>query len=131
MSGDWDDASAECEACLELAEDVGTRRGVLFSLSLTSIMALHRNDLAAAEAAAAAAAAGTELAQTGRQHGLEYWVALARALVLEAAGRPEAACDALWSVWQDGAAAGSRTYDADLGPDLVRLSLAAGNRDRW
>jgi DNA-binding CsgD family transcriptional regulator len=123
VSGDWDDASAECEACLELAEDVGTRRGVLFSLSLTSIMALHRNDLAAAEAAAAAA--GTELAQTGRQHGLEYWVVL----VLEAAGRPEAACDALWSAWQDGAAAGSRTYDADLGPDLVLLSPAAGNRD--
>ena len=128
VSGDWDDASAECEACLELAEDVGTRRGVLFSLSLTSVMAVHRNDLAAAEAAAAAA--GAELAQTGRQHGLEYWVALARALILEAAGRPEAACDALWSAWQEGAAAGSRTYDADLGPDLVRLSLAAGNCDR-
>jgi DNA-binding CsgD family transcriptional regulator/tetratricopeptide (TPR) repeat protein len=128
VSGDWDDADAECEACLELAEDVGTRRGVLFCLSLRSVIALHRNDLAAAEDAAAAAEG--ELAQTGRQHGLEYWVVLARALVLEAAGQPQAACDALWRAWQEGAAAGSRTYNADLGPDLVRLSLAAGNLHR-
>jgi DNA-binding CsgD family transcriptional regulator/tetratricopeptide (TPR) repeat protein len=128
VSGDWDDASAECEACLELAEDVGTRRGVLFSLSLASVIALHRNDLATAEEAAAAAEG--ELARTGRQHGLEYWVMLARALILEAAGQPEAACDALWSAWQQGAAVGSRTYNADLGPDLVRLSLAAGNLHR-
>jgi DNA-binding CsgD family transcriptional regulator len=128
VAGDWDDASAECEACLELAEDVGTRRGVLFCLSLASVIALHRNDLAAA--AAAADAAEAELARTGRQHGLEYWVVLARALVSEAAGQPQAACDALWSAWREGAAAGSRTYDADLGPDLVRLSLAAGHRHR-
>jgi tetratricopeptide (TPR) repeat protein len=45
VAGDWDDAGAECEACLELAEEVGTRRGVLFSYSLASIIALHRNDL--------------------------------------------------------------------------------------
>jgi DNA-binding CsgD family transcriptional regulator len=128
VAGDWDDASAECEACVELAEDVGTRRGVLFSHSLSSIIVLHRGDLAAAEEAAAAAE--RELAQTGRQAGLEYWVLLARALLLEAAGRPEAACDALWSAWQQGAAAGNLSYNADLGPDLVRLSLAAGQARR-
>jgi DNA-binding CsgD family transcriptional regulator len=127
-AGDWDDAGAECEACVELAEDVGTRRGVLFSHSLRSVIALHRGDLAAAEQAAAAAE--RELAQTGRQHGLEYWVLLARALLLEAAGRPEAACEALWSAWQQGAAAGNLAYNADLGPDLVRLSLAAGHPRR-
>jgi DNA-binding CsgD family transcriptional regulator len=128
VAGDWDDASAECEACLELAEDIGTRRGVLFSHSLTSIIALHRGDLAAAEQAAAAAE--RELAQTGRQAGLEYWVLLARALLLEAAGQPEAACEVLWSAWQHGAAAGNLSYNADLGPDLVRLSLAAGQPRR-
>jgi DNA-binding CsgD family transcriptional regulator len=128
VSGDWDDASAECEACLELAEDVGTRRGVLFCLSLAAVIALHRNDLAAAEQAATAAE--RELAQTGRQHGLEYWVVLARALLLEAAGQPQAACEALWGAWRQGAAAGTVTYNADLGPDLVRLSLAAGNAHR-
>ena len=122
VSGDWDDASAECEACLELAEDIGTRRGVLFSHSLASIIALHRNDLTAAEDAAAAAE--REFAQTGRQAGLEYWVLLARALVLEATGRPEAACETLWNAWRQGAEAGNLSYNADLGPDLVRLSLA-------
>ncbi|HEX8132403.1 MAG TPA: hypothetical protein VF880_03085, partial [Actinomycetes bacterium] len=124
VAGDWDDAAAECEACVGLADDLGTRRGVLFSHSLTSIIALHRGDLAAAEAAAAAAE--REFAQTGRQHGLEYWVLLARALLLEAAGRPEAACEELWNAWQQGAAAGILSYNADLGPDLVRVSLAAG-----
>jgi DNA-binding CsgD family transcriptional regulator len=128
VAGDWDDASAECEACVELAEDVGTRRGVLFSHSLMSIIALHRGDLAAASAAAAAAE--REFAQTGRQAGLEYWVLLARALLLEAAGRPEAACEVLWSAWQQGAAAGNVSYNGDLGPDLVRLSLAAGQPRR-
>jgi DNA-binding CsgD family transcriptional regulator len=128
VAGDWEDASAECEACLELAEDLGTRHGVLFSHSLTSMIALHRNDLAAAEEAAAAAE--RELAQTGRQHGLEYWVRLARALLLEAAGQPQAACQALWGAWQQGTAAGILSYNADLGPDLVRVSLAAGHADR-
>jgi DNA-binding CsgD family transcriptional regulator len=128
VAGDWDDAKAECEACLELAEDLGTRHGVLFSHSLTSIIALHRNDLAAAEDAAAAAE--REFARTGRQHGLEYWVVLARALLLEATGQPEAACNALWNAWQQGAAAGIMSYNVDLGPDLVRLSLAAGHADR-
>jgi DNA-binding CsgD family transcriptional regulator len=128
VAGDWEDASAECEACLELAEDLGTRHGVLFSHSLAAIIALHRNDLATAEAAAAAAE--RELAQTGRQHGLEFWVRLARALLLEAAGQPQAACEALWGAWQQGAAAGILSYNADLGPDLVRLSLAAGHADR-
>jgi DNA-binding CsgD family transcriptional regulator/tetratricopeptide (TPR) repeat protein len=127
VAGDWDDASAECEACVELAEDVGTRRGVLFSHSLTSIIALHRNDLAAEDAAAAAE---RELAETGRQAGLEYWVLLARALLLEATGRPAAACETLWSAWRQGAEAGNLSYNADLGPDLVRLSLAAGQARR-
>ena len=109
---------------VELADDVGTRRGVLFSHSLASIIALHRNDLTAAEDAAAAAE--REFAETGRQSGLEYWVLLARALLLEATGRPEAACETLWSAWRQGAEVGNLSYNADLGPDLVRLSLATG-----
>jgi DNA-binding CsgD family transcriptional regulator len=124
VSGDWDDAAAECEACVELATDVGTRRGVLFSHSLASIIALHRNDLGAA--GQAAAAAERELAETGRQSGLELWVLLARALLLEANGQTEAAHEALWSAWRQGTSAGNLSYNADLGPDLVRLSLATG-----
>ncbi|HEV3496417.1 MAG TPA: hypothetical protein VHA34_08720, partial [Actinomycetes bacterium] len=128
VAGDWDDASAECEACLQLADDLGTRHGVLFSHSLAAVIALHRNDLAAAQDAAAAAQ--REFEQTGRQHGLEFWVLLARGLLLEAAGQPEAACEALWDAWRQGAAAGNLSYNADLGPDLVRLSLAIGDAER-
>jgi DNA-binding CsgD family transcriptional regulator/tetratricopeptide (TPR) repeat protein len=124
VSGNWDDAAAECEACVELATDVGTRRGVLFSHSLASIIALHRNDLATA--GHAAAAAERELAETGRQSGLEFWVLLARALLLEASGRAEVARETLWSAWRQGASAGNLSYNADLGPDLVRRSLARG-----
>jgi DNA-binding CsgD family transcriptional regulator len=128
VAGDWDDAAAECEACVELAEDVGTRRGVLFSHSLASIIALHRNDLVAA--GQAAEAAERELAETGRQSGLELWVLLARALLLEASGRSEAACQTLWSAWRQGAAAGNLSYNADLGPDLVRLLMTTGQADQ-
>ena len=125
VSGDWDDASAECEACLELAEDVGTRRGVLFSHSLASIIALHRGALAPPRTRPAAERELAAKAPAARPD-LEYWVLLARALVLEATGRrgrPARGCGA-----PGGRAPtpGTCRTTPTSGPDLVRLSLAAG-----
>jgi DNA-binding CsgD family transcriptional regulator/tetratricopeptide (TPR) repeat protein len=122
LSGRWDDAIAESEACLELAADLGTRQGILLVHALRSLVALHRNDLDTAESAARAAE--QELEVTGQQHGLEHWVSLARALLLEANGSPDAACGLLWRAWEVCVDARLITYYPDLGPDLARLAMA-------
>jgi DNA-binding CsgD family transcriptional regulator len=122
LSGLWDDAIAESEACLELAADLGTRQGILLVHALRSLVALHRNDLRTAESAARAAE--QELEATGQQHGLEHWVALARALLLEANGSPDAACTLLRQAWQVCVDASLITYYPDLGPELARLAMA-------
>ena len=128
LSGHWDDAIAESEACLELAADLGTRQGILLVHALRSLVALHRNDLSTAESAARAAE--HELEVTGQQHGLEHWVALARALLLEANGSPDAGCSLLRRAWEVCVDAHLITYYPDLGPDLARLAVAT-NQPAW
>jgi hypothetical protein len=87
-AGEWDDALAECQACLEMAEEYGMRlHGTLFSYSIRAMIALHRDDLPAAERAVAAAE--HELGATGPQLGFD-WLLWAHSLVLEAVGRREA-----------------------------------------
>ena len=122
LGGNWDDAIAECEACVDLADDLGVRQGVLLAHALRSLIALHRNQLGVA--AAAATSAEDELRATGDQYGLEHWVALARALVLEAHGDVDAAYLTLHDAWQRSSSAGLVTYYPDLGPDLARLAVA-------
>jgi DNA-binding CsgD family transcriptional regulator len=128
LSGRWDDAIAESEACLEMAADLGTRQGILLVHSLRSLVALRRNDLGTAESATRAAE--QELEVTGQQHGLEHWVSLARALLLEANGSPDAACALLRRAWEVCVDARLITYYPDLGPDLARLAMAT-NKLAW
>jgi DNA-binding CsgD family transcriptional regulator/tetratricopeptide (TPR) repeat protein len=71
-AGEWDDALAECQACLELADEYGMRlHGTLFSHSIRAVIVLHRGDLPAAERAVAAAQ--RELAATGPSWGSTGW----------------------------------------------------------
>lgn len=125
LGGNWDDAIAECEACVDLADDLGVRQGVLLAYALRSLIALHRNELGVA--AAAATSAEEELRSTGDQYGLEHWVALARALLLEAHGDVDAAFQTLHDAWQRCSTAGLVTYYPDLGPDLARLAVTTSH----
>jgi hypothetical protein len=42
LAGEWDDAQAELTAALELATETGERYSLIHTLSLRSLVALHR-----------------------------------------------------------------------------------------
>jgi DNA-binding CsgD family transcriptional regulator len=127
-AGDWDDALAECQACLELAEEYGMRlHGTLFSYSIHTVIAVHRDDLPDAEQAVAAAQ--RELAATGPQLGSDYLL-WADALVQEARGQPDASLATLVQAWDLCTSQGLVSTLPLLGPDVVRLASAIGDRHR-
>lgn len=127
-SGRWDDALAECQACLELASEYGMRlHGTVFSHSIRAVIAVHRDDLTDAEQAVAAAE--QELAATGPQLGSD-WLLWAQALTLEASGQPGSSLATLCGAWDLCANQGLVSTLPLLGPDLVRLAGAAGDRLR-
>jgi DNA-binding CsgD family transcriptional regulator/tetratricopeptide (TPR) repeat protein len=126
-SGEWDDAIAEFEAGRELSDEIGGRIGMVAAFGLRSIIALHRGDLPLAEEMATEGE--RELATTGPQYRAD-WLLWARALVLEARGQVVAAHHVLSTAWEGCAAAGIVAEYPILGPDLVRLALATGNRQQ-
>ncbi len=127
VSGDWDDALADCATALELADEAGTEFGNAYTLTLQALIALHRDDLGLSRQLLKAAEAEQ------RRVGLQYradWTWWTRALLLEADGKLENACTTLESVWD---MAGALDFVCELpilGPDLARLAIATGKRDR-
>jgi DNA-binding NarL/FixJ family response regulator len=128
--GEWDDAIKEFEAGLELAaEDTGVLGTLVLGQSVISLIALHRNDVEQARQAVASAIAARELEDSyARYRG--HLSVKARALLLEADGAVPQAFAALDDGWDECAAAGLAVEYSVLGPDLVRLALAVGERKR-
>jgi DNA-binding CsgD family transcriptional regulator len=127
VAGAWDDAVAEFEAALELAAETGERYSLVLGHSVMSLIALRRGDLQHAEAAAGSAA--RELAAGGPRY-RGHWALWARALLLEAGGNVADAFATLDGCWDLCARSGLAIEYPALGPDLVRLALAAGEEDR-
>jgi DNA-binding CsgD family transcriptional regulator len=123
VCGEWDDARAEATAGVALAEEIGGRSGAVCGFAILSLIALHRDELDVA--AETAAAAGDELERVGYQF-YGHWATWARGLVADARGHVPEALAALEEAWALCAAVGSVPDCARLGPDLVRLKLAAG-----
>jgi tetratricopeptide (TPR) repeat protein len=86
-AGEWDDAAAELEASLGIAEEIGEIYSLVYAYGLMARISFYRDELGPAREAAAAA--GRYLAGWGSGHSLA-WVAWPRALLLEA-GRGHAA----------------------------------------
>jgi DNA-binding CsgD family transcriptional regulator len=121
--GEWDDARAEAQAGMALADEIGGRSGAVCGLAILALIAIHRDELDAA--AEAVGAAGDELARVGYQlYG--HWAIWARGLLAEARGEMAEALSALEELWALCTAVDSVPDYARLGPDLVRLKLAAG-----
>lgn len=123
VAGEWDDAVAELEAAIQAGED--QQRGALvLPRSLLALVAIHRNQLAAAEATLLLAE--REFAETGSLYGqgVMLWV---RALLLEVRG-DAGALGALETAWTS---PGLRNppYLVRVGPDLVRLAVDGGRPD--
>lgn len=121
LVGEWDDAASEIAATVALAGD-GPAWPVM-SLGILAVMAVHRDDLAAAGRhladARAALAAGSGAMRAHR-------MVLAGALLAEAAGRSDEALAALATGWDRLANAGIGSAFPELGPELVRRLVPAG-----
>lgn len=125
--GRWDDALVELEAAAALAEELSTRPGTARAYAIRAFIALRRSDVPGA--AEALAAADGQRTPAGPQH-RRAWVPWVRALVAEAAGRADDALATLWDAWRQCIDADSAAAFPLLGPDLVRLCLRSGDRDR-
>jgi len=117
--GSWDDALAEAETGVAIAEEVGTRLGVAVCASVAALIHAHRDNIE--EARRFLSTAEEQIARHGPQWGTAYWTCLARAQVAEASGDRAGAMAELLRTWEQQAnAPGLRAY---LGPEVVRLAL--------
>ena len=128
LAGHWDDAVAEIETDTgpvsvpgESYNHLLLRRGVL------SLIRLHRNDLPGARGAVGAAPG--EVSGSGAGYRAD-WSAWAQALLLEADGELAQALETLSGCWDRCARSGLAVEYPVIGPDLVRLALAAGEAGR-
>jgi DNA-binding CsgD family transcriptional regulator len=127
-AGAWDDALAEAEAGLTLAGEVGSRAWLPQAQSIAGTIAFHRGDLDAARLAVAYVRA--EMDEPGSDAGGLGWLAPLEALVLEADGDPEGALAAVRPVYELSVDLGVVTRAQRLSPQMVRLALAVGDRER-
>jgi len=127
FAGHWDDALAEIETDTGLAGVPGESYSLLLRRGMLSLIRLHRNDLPGAREAAVTAAG--ELSDTGAGYKAD-WSAWAQALLLEADGELAQALEALSGCWDRCARSGLAIEYPLIGPDLVRLALAAGEAGR-
>jgi len=108
-----------------VAEELGIRWVIPQQLSYLACVAVHRDE--PERATELMAAAERHLVECGPQFGLEVLM-WARALLLERAGDVAQAAELLGQGWSLPVSCGYLLQGLELGPDLVRLSLAAGDR---
>ncbi|MDN5858840.1 MAG: LuxR C-terminal-related transcriptional regulator, partial [Pseudonocardia sp.] len=125
LAGEWDDAASEIEASVELVGD-GPAWPVM-SLGVLALIAVHRDEHAVARAHLAAAHAAIAAGAVPMR---PHRMLLAGALLDEAAGRPDAALAALTAGWDRLAGVGSGAEVPELGPEVVRRLVSAGERTR-
>lgn len=128
LAGRWGDAVSEALTGVDLAQETATG-WVLVGHSIRALVALHRGDVDAG--AHAVDDARHELAHAKAQEGVAWgmaWILLAQARVLEMTGRSEDAFAALRCGLEACERSGAVSETPVLGPDLVRLALAAGQR---
>ena len=124
-SGEWDEAIAQFDSAMDFAEEVVVRQGQVVGHAVRSMIALHRGDLATADREATAA---EEDAQTSGPQWRANWMMWARALLMEAQGKDDAALRTLAKAWEQCSGAGVVAEYPVLGPDLVRMALRGGER---
>jgi DNA-binding CsgD family transcriptional regulator len=117
FTGEWDDAVAELEAAIHVGEEQQWG-ALILPRSLLALLAIHRNQLLAAEEALALAE--REFAETGSAYGLDVmmWV---RALLLGVRSDAQA-LTVLETAWA-GPLIKRPPQLVRIGPDLVRLAV--------
>ena len=125
LAGAWDDAVAEIEAGLAMANERGQRILVGQSLAYQAIIAEARGDHGAARAALRDVEAQLE---ADPPPVFSEIVAYASSLSAEAEGDQDTAFRRLLSAWDHDAGRDNRYYHRYLGPALVRLALVLEDR---
>lgn len=126
LTGSWDDALAEAETALVLADELATRVWKPAAYAVIARIAFHRDDFGRAELVLREAAA--EPATLG----VAYWsegLAVVRCLLAEAGGDAAGALDIVAGHWQTTRALGSFGEWRDTAPLLVLLSLKNDRRE--
>ena len=126
LVGEWDDATAELEAGLQVAQQHGQRISVAQSRSYQAVIGLARGDLVGAEAALASVE--HELSVDAPCYGAQL-VAFAASAIAEAQAEPTRAFEVLLRCWTRDVEREIRYYHRYLAPPLVRLSLSLDRRD--
>jgi DNA-binding CsgD family transcriptional regulator len=124
IAGEWDDALAELESSLELAEEIGETYSVVLAHIVIAAISFHRDDLS--RATAAVEAAYQDLTDRGFRYRTE-WAAWPHALLQEASGESARALETLTAPWEESTRLGISTQYPFAGPDLVRLAMAEGD----
>jgi DNA-binding CsgD family transcriptional regulator len=121
-AGAWDDAIAEAETCLAMAEEEGTRLWNLYAFGVLILVAIHRGHLGQASELVAQAdefalSCGLGLPGTER-------IELGRALLAESDGRVDEAYDILRDTLRAAEDLDKLVRHRELGPEFVRLGRA-------
>jgi DNA-binding CsgD family transcriptional regulator len=127
VAGHWDDALAEIESAAGLADVPSGSYYLLRRRGVLSLIRLHRNDLPGARDAVSAAPG--ELPDVSPGYRADWYVR-AQALLLEADGERADALAVLADCWDRCARCGLVLEYPVIGPELVRLALAAGDAGR-
>jgi ATP/maltotriose-dependent transcriptional regulator MalT len=125
-TGAWDDAAAELEAGIALAEERGSMLAVTWHWSVLAQIAVHRGEFDRAREMLDSAEA--EMLRVGPQVGVD-WMMWSRALTVE----PDDASQAfalLCNCWDLYAALGVLQTTQTIGPDLTRLAIMLKDEDR-
>lgn len=122
-AGLWDDAVAEAETSLLVADEVQTSIWNPTAHAVLALVALHRDELAAAERVLRASEPALDR-PGGPRVGLDR-LRLAHGRLAEARGDTSAALAFLEQAWRENLGTGAFGDYRELAPELVRLALAA------
>jgi DNA-binding CsgD family transcriptional regulator len=126
LVGEWDDAAAELESGVRLAQRHGQRISINQSRAYQAVMAVARGDVAGARSELADV--DDQLAADEPSYGFEL-VGFAASMIAEADGEPARAHGVLLRCWNRDLEREIRYYHRYLAPPLVRLSLALDRPD--
>jgi DNA-binding CsgD family transcriptional regulator len=125
-AGRWDDLLAEVNAGIVFSDEQRSSIGEVWAFAVAGRVHLYRGDL---DAAGAMLDRGDVLlAEGGPQLGAD-WLALSRALLLEAQARRREGLELLQLVWETAAELQSIASVVLVGGDLTRLAVESGDEE--
>jgi DNA-binding CsgD family transcriptional regulator len=125
-SGRWDDLLTEIDAGTVHSAERALSLGQVWAYAVAGRVHVHRGEL---DQAALMLDAGDSIMQEGGMQFGADWLALSRALLLEAQGRRAEGLDLLRLVWETAAGLRASASLVLVGGDLARLAVESGDEE--